>query len=54
MTGECSRPACDEPLGPGAISDPSDPLGRAWCSDECADAGSEAAYAQMYGTGVAT
>lgn len=49
---ECHR--CEKPITGTPVTDPDDPLGRQFCSEECADASAEAAYEQQYRPGVAT
>lgn len=49
---ECDR--CEKAITGTPVTDPDDPMGRTWCSGECADASAEAAYEQQYRPGVAT
>ena len=51
----CYAADCDETVDPAtAVTDPGDPLDRAWHSQACADRDAEGAYEQHYPSGVAT
>ena len=45
---ECSRDGCGQPIPVPPVTPEYDPAGRVYCSDECLDAVSEAAYEQIY------
>ena len=48
----CTR--CERPVLGTPRTDPSDPLKRQYCGEECSDADDEARYEQRYPSGVAT
>jgi hypothetical protein len=50
----CDRAGCDRPVLGEPITDPDDPMGREWCSEDCLTAEAEAWHEQHYRPGVAT
>lgn len=45
---------CEEPITGTPVKDPSDPLGRKFCSEECLTSTAEGWAEGYYGYGVAT